>query len=454
MLGELLIPEIRELVAARRYRELRDQMLALEPADLAEIIDDLHGEDLVVVFRLLPKALATEVFEHLDRPGQEALLRGLKSETVRALLEEMSADDRTALLEDLPPDVAGRLLEMLSPEERVVAQALLNYPEESVGRLMTPDFIYLRQNRTVRKALEKIRRVGADRETVYDLYVVDRDRKFIGHVPLSRLVTTPLDTLVSEIVEPEAPRIQTHADREQAAEMLRHYDLTALPVVDRDDRLVGIVTVDDIMDVVEAEHTEDVQLQAAVLPDEASYLTATIGSLARRRFPWLLALLTAEMAGAILLQRYNQLLEAAIALAFFLPVMIATGGNTGTQSAALLIRALATGEVSLSDWARLLLRDLAVGLLLAALLGAAAFGMALLVQGDPLIGLCVASGLVAIVLMANLAGTVLPLLFKRLRMDPALMSGPFISTLVDIAGLVLYMEISILILRHLGQPVG
>lgn len=450
MLGELLIPELRELVQERRYREMRELMAGLEPPDLAELIADLQGADLVVVFRLLPKNLATEVFEHLDRHEQETLLDGLKSHTVRAILEEMSADDRTALLEDLPPNVARRLLAMLSAEERAVALTLLNYPEESVGRLMTPQFVFVRSTRTAKRALEKLRNLPGDVKNLYDLFVVDKDRRLLGHLPLARLVSAPLDASVADLMVEGAPRIQTHADREEAAEMLRHYDLTALPVVDRDDRLVGIVTVDDIMDVVEAEHTEDVHLQAAVLPGDQSYLHIRTGELVRRRGPWLVALLAAQTVGVLALQSYEEQIATAIALTFFLPVMIATGGNAGTQSAAMLIRALGTGEVGLGDWAKLIARDVGAGIALAGVLGVMAFFMAVILNGDPLIGLCVAVGLSLIVVMANFAGTVLPLLFERLRMDPALMSGPFIATLIDVLGLLTYMEVSFTILRWFG----
>lgn len=447
MLGRLLLPEIQDLVRNRQFRGLKEALGDLPPADLAEIVSELEESDLLVVFRLLSKDVATEVFEYLDLPQQQALLTQLKSETVRHILEEMSPDDRTALLEELPPQAASRLLMMLSPDERRVAQTLLNYPEDSVGRLMTPDYIYLRPNMTVEEALAKIRRIGIDRETVYALYVIDEQRRLIGYVSLRRLVAAPLDVKVGDLMLDGAIRISAYADQEEAVEMLRHYDLIALPVVDRDDKLVGIVTFDDVMDIVEEEHNEDVQLQAAIIPTEESYLDVRPVDMTRRRLVWLAILLVAETGGALIIKRYEDFLTMWIALALFLPVMIATGGNTGTQAAAMVIRALATGEVQLRDGLRMLGREFAVCLMLSLALGALAFPLVLVVEPHFEVALVISLGVAAIVTVSNLIGTFLPLLLRRLRLDPALMSGPFISTLMDVAGLIIYMEIAVRLLK-------
>ncbi|MCB2154714.1 magnesium transporter [bacterium] len=451
MLGKLLSPEIEELVRRKDFRALKDTVREIPAADLAELISDLEESDLVVVFRLLPKALATDVFEYLEFPHQEALLQRLTGGTVGQLLEDMSPDDRTALLEELPPKAARQLLKMLSPEERRIATALLNYPEESVGRLMTTDFVYLLPEMTVTDALTKVRRIGIDRETVYALYVVDRSGKLLGLVSLRHLVTAELEQIIGDIMETDLIYSHTDTDQEEAAEMLQHYDLLALPIVDKEDKLVGIVTFDDVMDILEEEFTEDAQLQAAVLPGEESYLDASILSLAGRRVVWLVILLIAEVGAVLVLRSYDKLLESMIALAFFLPAMTATGGNTGTQSAAMVIRALATGEVAVRDALRVMLREVFVGMILSVALGTLAYVLAVLINGDPILGICVALGLSTIVIVSNLAGTLLPLLFERLKMDPALMSGPFISTIVDVFGLVIYMEISLHVLRWWGN---
>ncbi|MDK2972204.1 MAG: magnesium transporter [Candidatus Sumerlaeota bacterium] len=447
MLGRLLLPEIEEYVRNRQFRPLKETLSELPVVDLAELISDLEASDLVVVFRLLSKDVATEVFEYLEFPEQQALLESLRSETLRHILEEMSADDRTQLLEELPPKAAQRLILMLSPEERQVAQMLLNYPEESVGRFMTPDYIYLKPKMTVEQSLAKIRRIGMNRETVYALYVIDNDRHLLGYVSLRELVTSPLDATVADVMHESAISISATTDQEEAADLFRKYDVIALPVVDRDNKLLGIVTFDDIMDIVEQEHNEDVQLQAAVIPTEESYVTERPWDLVKRRIVWLAALLVAETGGALLLSGYENFLQAQIALALFLPVMIATGGNTGTQSAALVIRAIATGEVSLSDLWPILRREFAISLMLSLPLGLLALPLVSLVApGQHGIALCVSIGLSSIVVISNMFGTLLPLLFKKVNMDPALMSGPFISTMMDVVGLFIYLQISMAIL--------
>lgn len=450
MLGKLLFPEIQDLVARKDFRQLKEVLEELAPPDVADIISDLEDSDLLVVFRLLPKTTATEVFEHMDIEHQVLLLESLKGESVRHLLEEMSPDDRTGLLEELPPRAASRLLMMLSPEDRKVAQALLNYPDESVGRIMTPDFIYLLPEMTVEQALAKIRRIGIDRETVYALYVVDPGMRLLGSIALRKLVTSPLETAVKDLMNENVVFLTVDEDQERAIEQLRHYDLVALPVVDRDTKLVGIVTFDDLMDIMEAEHTEDVHLQAAVVPMDEPYLSISAVSMVRRRIGWLMGLMLAEAVGVLLLGRYEEQIATVIVLALFLPVMIATGGNTGTQASALVIRALATGEVALRDAFRLATREALVCLLLAVPLGAVAFLLGFLYSGEPLLGLCIGMGLATIVLMSNLTGALLPLLFKQLGMDPALMSGPFITTMIDVIGLVVYLEISVRFLTWHG----
>ncbi len=450
MLGKLLFPEIEEMVQRKDFRQLKEVLEELAPPDVADIISDLEDSDLLVVFRLLPKTTATEVFEHMDLEHQVILLESLKSETVRHLLEEMSPDDRTGLLEELPPRAASRLLMLLSPADRKVAQALLNYPEDSVGRLMTPDFIYLHPEMTVEQALAKIRRLGIDRETVYALYVVDPGMRLLGSIALRKLVTSPLESMVSDLMDENLVFLTVDEDQENAIEKLRHYDLVALPVVDRDQKLVGIVTFDDLMDIMEAEHTEDVHLQAAVVPVDEPYLRIGAVPLVRRRLGWLMGLMLAEAVGVVLLGQYSDSIATVIVLALFLPVMIATGGNTGTQASALVIRALATGEVTLGDALALAWRESLVCILLALPLGFVAFLLGLVYSGSAIIGLCIGMGLATIVMMSNIAGGLLPLVFKRMGMDPALMSGPFITTMIDVVGLVVYLEISVRFLRWHG----
>ena len=442
MIGKLLYPAIEELIEQKDFRTIKEQLSELPEADLADLLEDLGESRLMVVFRLLSKEKAADVFEHLDLDQQRALLDSLSREQVKEILEEMSVDDRTQLLDELPPDVASRLLELLSHRDRELARTILNYPEDSVGRLITPDYVSLPPDVTVGQALERIRIFGKDMETVYSCYVIGRHRKLLGYVSLRKLVTCPLDTKIEDIYQRHFIWAGADTPQEEAVEMLRRYDLLALPVLDSEGSMVGIVTFDDLMDVAEEEYREDIDRLAALVPGDEPFLEEPVLSLVRRRTPWLMGLLVVQAVAVLILAAYEAQLEAVIALTFFLPALVATGGNTGTQSASLVIRALATGEVTIKDVGRIFFRGVQGGLLLAVILGLCGWLMAIVIHGDPMIGMCVGLGLAAVVLMANLAGSLLPLLLKKLNLDPAIMSAPFISTLTDIFGLVLYIEIS------------
>ncbi len=445
MLGKLIAPTIAELVRDKDFRSLKEDLAGLPSADLADIIADLEDDLVSVVFRLLSKEQATEVFEYLDVEHQHLLLRSLSDEWIAHLLSEMSVDDRTTLLDELPPEVAAQLLEVLPEEDRALARAILNYPEDTVGRLITPDYVEVTPELTVSEALDRIREFGKDKETVYACYVIGEHRKLLGFVSLRKLVTSPLQARIDDLYQRNFVSLETGTPAEEAVEIIRRYDLIALPVLDKGGNMVGIVTVDDLMDVAEEEFREDMELMAAVVPGgDQPFLEEPVLSSVWRRLPWLLALLLVEGLAVFLLARYNILLEEHIALSFFLPALIATGGNTGTQGASMVIRALAVGEVGFAQLARVILRSVRGGLLLALMLGAAGFVMATVIKSDLdiRIALCVSLGLAAVVIMANIAGSVFPLLLKRVGLDPALMSSPFISTIVDILGLVIYMEIS------------
>ncbi len=442
MIGKLLYPAIEELIEQKDFRTIKEQLSEMPEADLADLLEDLEDSRLVVVFRLLAKDKAADVFEHLDLDRQRALLNSLSREQVKEILEEMSVDDRTQLLDELPPDVASRLLTLLSDKDRALARAILNYPEESVGRLITPDYVSLSPDMTVAQALERIRIFGKDMETVYSCYVIGPHRKLLGYVSLRKLVTCPLDTKIADIYQRHYIWVGAHTNQEEAVEMLRRYDLLALPVLDSGGNMVGIVTFDDLMDVAEEEYREDIDRLAALVPGDEPFLEEPVLSLARRRAPWLIGLLVVQAVAVLILAAYEAQLEAVIALTFFLPALVATGGNTGTQSASLVIRALATGEVTLRDFGKIVIRAIQGGVMLAVLLGFCGWLMAIVIQRDPMIGLCVGLGLGTVVVMANLAGSLLPLLLKKVSLDPAIMSAPFISTLTDIFGLVIYIEIS------------
>ena len=448
MLGKLLLPTIQEAIEKKEYRTLKEALSEIPAIDLADLVQDLEEKERSLIFRLLPTEQAADVFEFLSVAEQTALLSSLGKDTCRELLEEMSPDDRTQLLEELPAEVTHQLLALLSPEERKLATTMLGYPEESVGRLMTNDFIDLRVTMTAGEALAHIRKVGLEKETVYYCYVIDKNRRLLGIVSLKDLVLTDPATRIEELMFKNFVSVRTTIDQEEAANLLKKYDLLALPVVGRDDKLVGIITVDDLMDVMDVEATEDIHMLAAVVPTEHAYLEVNWTGMVQRRLIWLLPLLFIELLAAIVLKHYSVDIQTVLPLLFFLPALIATGGNTGTQASTMVIRALATGDLRLGDILRVVRREIFVGLALSFVLSSVLFVMAGLFirPGEQvpaiLIALTIGLGLGVVVTVSNLAGTVMPFVLKMLRLDPALMSAPFISTTVDVAGLIIYLEIA------------
>ena len=451
MLAELLKPMIEEAIQNKNFRALREGLVEIPAQDLAEMLGDLEEPSRSIVFRLLPRQLMTEVFEFLSFEIQEELLETLSHGTSQYLLENMSPDDRTHLLEELPAQATKKLLRLLSPEERRIATTLLFYPEESVGRMMTPELIELNFGKTAAQALEKIRRFGLDKETIYSCYVVDDDGNLMGVVSLKDLVLADPDERIVNLMDRNIIKVEPTVDREEAIHLSQKYDLLAIPVVDMDGKLLGIVTIDDIMDVKDEEVTEDIHLMAGVVPSEIAYLKVSPFQMVWRRGIWLFILLIAETITGSVIKNYEGFMRGEnIWLAFFIPMLIATGGNTGSQSAMMVIRALAIGELTVKDFLRAFLKEFWTGILLALALCPVMFLIASVLQMNPVHSIIVAASLSLIVTVANVLGTMLPLLFKALKLDPALMSGPFISTLMDITGIFIYFNIAMYISGKLG----
>ncbi|MEE9229207.1 MAG: magnesium transporter [Acidobacteriota bacterium] len=438
----LLLPEIREMLDNRQFDAVKSLLNDLFPQDIADLIDDLEEPHRGVLFRLLPKELSVEVFDDLSSDSQLAVISALSDQRVSEILDEMSDDERVELLEESPPAAVRKLLTLLTPEQHDRAVRSLGYPEDSVGRMMTPDFVDLDSDMTVEQALSRIRQVGLKKETVYTCYVTDHPQQLLGVVSLRKLVTADPAVLISELMNTNVLFVSTITDQEEAARIVKHYDLIALPVVDSQQRLVGIVTFDDLMDVVEEEVTEDFQRLAAVVPTDESYFDTGFITMARKRIFWLFLLLVLESASGQLLHHYSAALQAMVALSFFIPMLIATGGNAGTQSATLIIRGLATGEIHLRDFGRLLFRECMLGITLGVLLSIVAFGRAYLLESDVGLGLTVAVSLAITLVAANVIGALLPLLLRALGLDPALVAAPTISTLVDVFGLWIYFEVA------------
>jgi magnesium transporter len=461
VVGKILEPEIRSMIQARDFAALREVFREWPPADVAEVILDLPEDEQVIIFRVLPHALAADVFEYLDLDAQQTLLRAMAHEQVVAILNEMAPDDRTALLEELPSAAARQLIRSLTPEERRVATALLGYPEDSVGRLMTPDFIAVHEDWTVQQVLDYVREHGRDSETLNFVYVVDDRGKLIDDVRMREFLLRPLATKVSEIRDENFVALNATDSQQDALNIFRRYDRAALPVVDSGGVVVGIVTSDDMLDVAEEEATEDIQKFGGMEALDEPYMRIPLWRMVRKRAGWLIILFLGEMLTATAMASYQEELAKALVLALFLPLIVSSGGNSGSQASTLMIRAMALGEVTLRDWWRVMGREVQAGLSLGLILGAiGVFRVAVwAIIGEqylhrqpygphwPLVAITVGIALVGVVLWGTLSGSMLPFLLRRIGADPATSSAPFVATLVDVTGLIIYFSIALVIMR-------
>lgn len=437
--------EVKQLVEEQQWAELRRQLSTWAVPDLADLLLELDKPDRVIIFRLLPRQLAADVFAELETTYENALLTDLTDDETAQLLENLKPDDRTALFEELPGRVTQKLLNLLTPEDLREARALLGYPEESVGRLMTPDYVAVRPDWTISHAIEHIRTKGRNSETISVIYVIDDQWKLIDALELQRFVLANPNRTVEDIMDRKFISIYAFEDREEAVRVMQRHDLIALPVVDSDGVLLGVVTLDDVLDVAQEEATEDFQKVAAVAPLGLSYRESSIWLLYRKRVGWLVTLVLVSLASSGVIAAFEETLASAIALAFFIPLLIDSGGNTGAQSATLMVRAIATGDVDLSEWALTAMKEVGIGLALGCTMGLAAWILGLL-RGGPEIGLVVGLAMVLIVLLSNIIGVVLPFLLTKLKLDPAVASSPLITTVVDVTGLLIYFVIAVRIL--------
>jgi magnesium transporter len=456
MVGKLLAPEIKSLIDARNFVALRELFQEWPPADVADVILDLPDDEQVIIFRVLPAAMAADVFEYIGVEEQQKLLHAMAHEQVVGILNEMSPDDRTALLEEMPSAAARQLIKLLTPEERHVAQALLGYPEGSVGRLMTPDFIPVREDWTVKEVLDFVREYGQDSETLNVIYVVDERGKLIDDVRMRAFLLRPLDAKVSDIRDQTFVALKVNDSQEEALNVFRKYDRTALPVIDSNGVLVGIVTIDDMLDVAEQEATEDIQKLGGMEALDEPYTTIPFLRMVKKRATWLIVLFLGEMLTATAMQGYNGEIEKAAVLAMFLPLIISSGGNSGSQATTLVIRAMALRELRLRDWFRVVRKELVSGFSLGLILGCIGFVRIALWQYlhifdygtyHWLIALTVGSALIGVVLWGTISGAMLPFLLRRCGLDPATSSAPFVATLVDVTGLLIYFNVALVILR-------
>ena len=455
MLGTFLKPEYEELIAQKDWESLRVAFEDLGPADIAEVLHDLPPEDSGLIFRILPRSVAGDTFEYLPLDQQAELVKTLGSEQLVTVLNEMRPDDRTRLFEELPGEVTRRALATLAPEELKMARQLLGYPEHSAGRYMTPEYQTVRSDMTAAQALEFVRQNGRGKETLNVLYITDERGHLVEDVRLSDLVLAPPDTRVKDLPTRQMVAIPAMADREEVVQAFEKYDRVALPVVDSSGVLVGIITHDDVLDVAEAEATEDIQRLGGMEALEAPYMEIGPFEMFKKRGTWLAVLLLGEMFTATAMSYFEQELARAVVLALFIPLIISSGGNSGSQAASIIIRALAVRELQLKDWWRVGLRELRSALMMGAFLGVIGFVRIAFwpnaegAYGPHYLGvaLTVAISLVGVVTFGVMAGALLPFLLRRLGVDPATASAPFVATLVDVTGLVIYFTAAAAILR-------
>ncbi len=449
-----LLEKIEEMTRRKQYKALRDLLVELEPADIADLFDDLPEEMLPLLFRLLPKEPAAELFVELEPDVQEMLIHGFSNTELKEVLDELYLDDAVDIVEEMPAGVVKRILKHADPDTRKSINEILKYPEDSAGSLMTTEFVDLKRDMTVEDALKRIRRTGTDKETINVCYVVDPARKLLGVVSLRTVLLSDEDDIIEDIMDPNVISVGTLEDKEDVAQTFSKYDFIALPVVDKENRLVGIITVDDAIDVMEAEATEDFEKMAAMLPSDKPYLKTGVLETWKARIPWLLVLMLSATFTGIILNHYETALAACLVLNSFIPMLTGTGGNSGTQASVAVIRALSLGEVEFSDLGRVVWKELRVALLCGTCLGGANFVKMLLVDRLLLhnaavtvsVALVVCLTLVFVVFFAKLVGCTLPILAEKAGLDPAVMASPFISTIVDAISLIIYFSFASLLL--------
>jgi magnesium transporter len=438
---------ILDYIQNRNFNALKQELASLQPVDMAEILEELDSKNLMIVFRMLPKETAAEVFSHLSSKQQEVLSLFAGDEELHQIIDELFFDDMIDYLEEMPANVVKKILKNAPEAERKLINQFLKYPEDSAGSLMTIEFVDLKKQMTVKEALEHVRFTGTDKETVYTCYVIDQFRRLEGIISLKDLVLAPATTVVADIMNTDFISVHTHEDQEEIAETFKRYDLLSLPVVDMESRLVGIITIDDIVDVIEQENTEDFHKMAALRPSEENYLDTGVISLARQRILWLLILMISATFTGGIMEKFENSLESVVALTFFIPMLMNTGGNAGSQSSTLIIRSLALGKVEIRDVLKVIWKELRVSILVGIVLALFSF-LTILLRGFPVnISITVSATLIIVIILAKMIGGILPMIAKSFKLDPAIMASPLITTIVDAVTLFSYFSIATWILN-------
>lgn len=434
---------ITKLINEKRYVEAKKEVTKLNVVDIAEILEELDKSSYLILFRILPKDMAAEVFSYLSYEQQRYIIDSITDKEIKNIVDELFFDDMIDMIEEMPSNVVKKILKNTKEEERILINQFLNYPENSAGSLMTIEYVDLKKEMTVKQAIDHIKKTGVDKETIYTCYVTDKNRKLEGLVSLRKLVISDDDKTVGEIMEKDIIYVNTHDDQEEIAYLFKKYDLMAIPVVDKESRLTGIITIDDIVDVIEQENTEDFQKMAAMSPSEEEYLETSVLTLAKHRITWLLILMISATFTGSIIRKFEEVLQSVVILAAFIPMLMDTGGNAGAQTSTLIIRGMALGEIEIKDILRVIWKELRVSVVVGVILSLVNFVRIYYLEKVSFeVAITVCSTLFFTIVLAKIVGAMLPIGARKLKLDPAIMASPLITTIVDAVALILYFSMA------------
>ncbi len=439
--------EIRELLGRGQYTRLRQVIQELNDADIADYMEDMEEEEVIKIFRILPKDMAADVFSYLEIDRQQSIITSLSDKDAARIIDNMMSDDAKELMEEMPANVVKRLIANTSPDTRQAINHLMRYPEDSAGSIMTVEYVDLKENQTVGEAIERIRKVGLDSETINICYVLDKKRTLVGTVALRYLLISDADAVIGEMMHRNVVSLHTLMDQEEVARQFRKYEFTAMPVVDNEDRLVGIITMDDVVDILEEETTEDIEKMAALMPSDKPYLKMTVFDAYKKRIPWLLLLMISATFTGSIITSFESELSRYVVLTAFIPMLMDTGGNAGGQASAIIIRGISLDEIEFADWLVVIWKEIRTAVLCGLTLSICNFARLMIFdQVSVQVALVVCLTLLMAVIVAKVVGSTLPMLAKKIGLDPAVMASPFITTIVDAISLLIYFRVAELVL--------
>lgn len=438
-----MISFVETCIQEGKFSRIREEIIELNVVDIAHLLDELEEEKTLIVFRLLPKEISVEVFSYMSTEQQQYIIESITDKEIQNIISNMFMDDTVDILEEMPANVVKKILRNVSEDRRKLINQFLRYPDYSAGSLMTIEYVDLKKEMTVEQAIQRIRSIGLDKETINICYVMDQNRKLEGVIPIRQLLLNDGSTRIGDIMETNFISIDTHTDQEEISNLFRKYDLLAMPVVDHENRLVGIITIDDIVDIIEQENTEDFQVMAAIQPSEEEYLKTRVTRLAKNRIVWLLILMISATFTGNIIKHYEEVLSSVVVLAAFIPMLMDSAGNAGSQSATMIIRGLALEEIHIRNIGMVIWKELRVGLMVGIILSAVNFlRVYWFEKTDIAVAITISISLFLTIVLAKVVGSSLPILAKKIKLDPAIMAAPMITTIVDALSLLAYFRIA------------